>query len=384
MKHISELAILVVDDQPIIDEFCRKVLEKLGCKWVYSALNGKAAAQLLADRGDINLVLTDIDMQPGNGLELLQAIRCGDIPNTPRDLCVLVVTDYNYRHNVMKAVGLDCHGFLSKPLNAAILAERIHAALHRHITLAPVETYRRISTEVRLIPKAAVPTPAAENPVATADPELSAEPTFAAPPKVAAPVITAEPLPAPQPLPEPKAPSKPAPAPLPNTQPEHNPEPEPTPASAPAPPANQDEVEEQALEAAVEALLPPCVEDSFLLHKQEQVREILQLLSHIGKALHFASKSELLALISELEQLSSELFQQEFLHQREHGYQALSAHQAEHGLILQRSQMLAGKLQNHSSHHLIKAYQQLRQAWYRHLTGKDRQYVHFLNERGFC
>ncbi len=345
MKHISELAILVVDDQPIIDEFCRKILEQLGCKWVYSALSGEEATKVLSERGDINLVLTDIDMHPGNGLELLQAIRCGDIDNTPRDLCVLVVTDYNYRHNVMKAVGLDCHGFLSKPLNATLLADKINAALHRQINLAPAETYRGIATEIRLNPSIAAPgspppvthqasaSPVRNTPVGTPVPTVPTSPALNADMAAGADTMDAQ-------------------------------------------------NEEAAFEAAVSELLPPGIKDSFLIHKQEAIREILQLLSRIGAALPVAAEAELLEMIDQLEQMSTDLFQQEFLHQREHAYPPLPAHQAEHGLILQRTQMLSGKLHNHHKDRLLKAHQQLREAWYRHINGKDRQYVAFLQQQG--
>lgn len=339
MEHISELAVLVVDDQPIINEFYRKILEQLGCKWIYSALSGEEAAKVLTCRGDINLVLTDIDMHPGNGLELLQAIRCGDIPNTPRDLCIMVVTDYNYRHNVMKAVGLDCHGFLSKPLNATILSDKIKAALHRRINLASVETYRGIPTNLRLTPATSPP---------------SSLPTFVVPPSQAE-----------------------------SHAPEHQDQSVTRSESAVAQPATPEPAAEpgneaSALEAAIEELLPTGIRDSFLIHKQEAIREILRLLSRVGKAFNGSREDELTDMIDQLEQMSTDLFQQEYLHQREHGYQSLSAHQAEHGLILQRTQMLAGKLQGRHPERAIKAHQQLREAWYRHISSKDLQYIQFL------
>ncbi len=342
MEHISELAVLVVDDQPIINEFYRKILEQLGCKWVYSALSGEEASELLASRGDVNLVLTDIDMHPGNGLELLQAIRCGDIANTARDLCVLVVTDYNYRHNVMKAVGLDCQGFLSKPLNASILADKINAALHRQVNLAPIETYRGISTDIRL--NSTIASPDSLAPLGNPAPRAASAATIS---QASDSIAESTPPPPPHPT-----------------------------ASA------TDSCDEAiALEAALNELLPAGIKDSFLIQKQAAIRDILNLLTQIGGALNVASEAELVAMIDQLEQISTDLFQQEYLHQREHGYQPLPAHQAEHGLILQRTQMLSGKL-GRRPERAIKAHQQLREAWYRHISGKDRMYVHFLQHQG--
>lgn len=346
MEHISELAVLVVDDQPIINEFYRKILEQLGCKWIFSALSGQDAMKRLAERGDINLVLTDIDMQPGNGLELLQAIRCGDIDNTPRDLCVLVVSDYNYRHNVMKAVGLDCQGFLSKPLNAAVLAEKIQAALHRAIQLADPDTYRGISTEIRVntaTSKASQNQPLQESAagMAPTDTETDAEPQTRQ-------STETKPL---------------------------------TPCKNDAPP---DLSQQAVLEAAADKLLPAGMKDSFLHYKHDSIHEILQMLYKIGDVLGTEEPEALQTQIKQLEQLSSDLFQQEYLHQREHGYQPLSAHQAEHGLILQRTQMLTGKVFSQLPNrveHLQKAHQQLLEAWHRHINGKDRQYVDYLQNQ---
>lgn len=346
MEHISELAVLVVDDQPIINEFYRKILEQLGCKWIFSALSGQDAMKRLAERGDINLVLTDIDMQPGNGLELLQAIRCGDIENTPRDLCVLVVSDYNYRHNVMKAVGLDCQGFLSKPLNAAVLAEKIQAALHRAIQLADPDTYRGISTEIR---------------VNTAPTEASQKPSRQEPPADLAPTDTDT-----------------------DAKPQTSPSTETEPVTSREDDAAADVSQQAVLEAAAEKLLPAGMKDSFLHYKHESIHEILQMLYKIGDMLGTEEPETLQTQIKQLEQLSSDLFQQEYLHQREHGYQPLSAHQAEHGLILQRTQMLAGKVFSQLPkrvEHLQKAHQQLLEAWHRHINGKDRQYVDYLQNQ---
>ncbi len=352
MEHISELAVLVVDDQPIINEFYRKILEQRGCKWIYSAMNGQDAIKLLSQRGDINLVLTDIDMQPGNGLELLQAIRCGDVENTARDLCVLVVSDYNYRHNVMKAVGLDCQGFLSKPLSAAVLEEKIHAALHRTIELAPVETYRRISTEIR-VNTAITQAP----PVSTANPSTHTLTTHPAPSESldATDLRTSE---------------KPA------AEAMHDADK----TKAESVPSNQKDV----LEAAINKLLPAGIQDSFLHYKHDAIHEILQLLYQIGSEIELSEPEALQTQLKQVEQLSSDLFQQEYLHQREHGYQPLSAHQAEHGLILQRTQMMAGKVFSklpQRLEHLHKAHQQLIEAWHRHINGKDRQYVDFLQNQ---
>jgi CheY-like chemotaxis protein len=65
--------LLVVDDEPLIREYARAILEDAG--WaVAEAANADEALQLLA-RGDVALVLSDIEMPGNDGIWLLQSVR---------------------------------------------------------------------------------------------------------------------------------------------------------------------------------------------------------------------------------------------------------------------------------------------------------------------
>lgn len=338
MKTLSTLKMLVVDDQPIIDEFCRKVLANLGCQKVLSALSGCEAIEILTREPDVDLVLTDIDMQPGNGLELLQAVRCGDIPKVPRDLCVLMITDYNYRNNVMSAVGLDCNGFVSKPLSLDLLRDKIDAARRRRIELVDIAVYRSISTEVSTAkginkPGTSYLQPTAQPP---ANPHTTAPPASAAGSAVSTTV---------------------------------------TPAVEPAPLQHNDA---NTLQLVMAELVSDQNPDPFLQYKQKQLSEILRQLEDLLREINYGSEDQAIHMTHTLEQVSAELFGQEYQNQREHHYNHLSAHQAEHGMILQRTQILAKKIQQKKKPNVLMAYNQLLQAWHLHISGKDRQYAHFL------
>lgn len=330
MKAFSALRVLVVDDQPMINEFCRKVLEHLGCAQVFSALNGHEAIEILTRKPDINLVLTDISMSPGNGLELLQAIRCGDIPRLPRDLCVLMFTDYNYRHNVMSAIGLDCHAFISKPINAALLSEKIDEARRRKIALASIETYRNIATAVSTKAEAGLaPAASANTGVDTSS------------------------LPHPSP-------------------------PRPVPKTGISSHLLSEPGSSEQIQQAIDELTPESTRSAFLQHKQQQLTTILHYLKRIRREISLDNNADALQLTQQVEQISASLFEQEYHHQREHHYDQLPAHQAEHGMILQRTQTLANKIRQHKAPRAQQAHQQLLQAWYHHLSGKDQQYARHL------
>jgi hypothetical protein len=51
-------------------------------------------------------------------------------------------------------------------------------------------------------------------------------------------------------------------------------------------------------------------------------------------------------------------------------------------MILQRTQMLANKIRQNKKPKALLAHQQLLQAWYRHIAGKDQQYARYLTTQG--
>lgn len=73
-RKASECTILVVDDETAITEALSDILELDDFK-VVSAISGNQAFELICSEKNINLVITDIRMPDGNGLELLKKIR---------------------------------------------------------------------------------------------------------------------------------------------------------------------------------------------------------------------------------------------------------------------------------------------------------------------
>ncbi|EXJ11920.1 response regulator [Nitrincola nitratireducens] len=147
MSALNGLTILTVDDSHLINEYARSILEKLGAKKVFTASSGDDACVCLRRNKDIDLVITDIQMDYGNGLDLLKSIRTGE-DNIKRDLPVIVVTDFSYKENVIKSLQLNCNGFVSKPINGKILLDKIKEATSKAIELKSVEEYAQISTSL--------------------------------------------------------------------------------------------------------------------------------------------------------------------------------------------------------------------------------------------
>jgi two-component system chemotaxis sensor kinase CheA len=66
--------VLVVDDQFTVRELERTILEAAGYQ-VRTAENGRSALAVLDDEGDVECVVSDVEMPGMGGLDLLDAIR---------------------------------------------------------------------------------------------------------------------------------------------------------------------------------------------------------------------------------------------------------------------------------------------------------------------
>lgn len=81
-------AALVVDDEPLVLMMCAEMLRDMGFE-VLEAMAGAAALQVLQERPDIGLLLTDIRMPGMNGYELADRAR-GRLP----DIKIIFVSGY--------------------------------------------------------------------------------------------------------------------------------------------------------------------------------------------------------------------------------------------------------------------------------------------------
>lgn len=114
--------ILVVDDEKNIREGLGKVLELDGYK-VLLACDGKEAVQNL-NRGDIDLVITDLKMPNLSGEEVLQKATTMS-PNLP----VIILTGHGTIENAVRAMKNGAYDYLTKPVNMDRLSLLVQRAL---------------------------------------------------------------------------------------------------------------------------------------------------------------------------------------------------------------------------------------------------------------
>ncbi len=117
--------ILVVDDEPSLLDFLRLLLEGEGYQ-VDTRPSLAEARQALAAR-EPDLVLCDVMMPDGNGLELLDEIR-----RRPSPPSVVMMTAYTSTRSAIEAMKLGADDYLSKPFDVEELKVVLQKALEKH------------------------------------------------------------------------------------------------------------------------------------------------------------------------------------------------------------------------------------------------------------
>jgi two-component system response regulator AtoC len=128
--------ILVVDDDPTIRKFLRDLLEANSHE-VDEAADVRSATQMLKGREYV-LVLTDLMLPDGDGLEVLRAARAR--PYNPE---VLVITAYGTIDSAVEAVRGGAFDYLTKPIATQKLLLTVDRAIERRTLKDEVTNLRR-------------------------------------------------------------------------------------------------------------------------------------------------------------------------------------------------------------------------------------------------
>ena len=117
------IPILVVDDYQTMIRIIRNLLKQLGFDDIDEATDGSAAlAKLHARR--YGLVISDWNMEPMTGYELLRHVRADDgLKATP----FIMVTAESKTENVIAAKKAGVDNYIVKPFNAQTLKNKIEA-----------------------------------------------------------------------------------------------------------------------------------------------------------------------------------------------------------------------------------------------------------------
>jgi two-component system, chemotaxis family, chemotaxis protein CheY len=118
-----KLPILVVDDYSSMLRIMRNLLKQIGFANVDEALNGSEALSKLRDT-DYALVISDWNMEPMTGLELLREMRADE---RLKEIPFIMVTAESKTERVIEAKQAGVDNYIVKPFNAATLKAKITA-----------------------------------------------------------------------------------------------------------------------------------------------------------------------------------------------------------------------------------------------------------------
>jgi two-component system chemotaxis response regulator CheY len=117
------MPILIVDDYKTMLRIIRNLLKQLGFDNVDEAMDGSTALQRLRDKS-YGLVISDWNMEPMTGLQLLREVRAdGKLKHIP----FVMVTAESKTENVVAAKEAGVTNYIVKPFNAETLKMKLVA-----------------------------------------------------------------------------------------------------------------------------------------------------------------------------------------------------------------------------------------------------------------
>ena len=119
------MQVLVVDDYKTMIRIIRNLLKQLGFENVDEAEDGSAALAKMRAK-QYGLVISDWNMEPMTGYELLKEVRADDrLKETP----FIMVTAESKTENVVAAKKAGVNNYIVKPFNAATLKGKMASVL---------------------------------------------------------------------------------------------------------------------------------------------------------------------------------------------------------------------------------------------------------------
>ena len=137
---MEKIVILVVDDEAVIRDGIKRVLE--GDRYeVETCRSGHLAIERLQGK-EYGLIITDLKMPGMNGIEVLKAVKA-----LQPDIPVIIITGYASIDTAVEAMKSGASDYISKPFAPDLLLEKVQNALSQR-SMTPVEI--RPDSEVSL------------------------------------------------------------------------------------------------------------------------------------------------------------------------------------------------------------------------------------------
>jgi DNA-binding NtrC family response regulator len=121
---MQEMKLLVVDDEGIVLESCRRVLESEG----FSVTLAKSADEALAviEKEDFSLLLMDLKMPVHDGIYLMRELK-----QRKKEIPIIVMSGYSTQETITETDTMGAKLFLPKPFTPDELIEGIREITKR-------------------------------------------------------------------------------------------------------------------------------------------------------------------------------------------------------------------------------------------------------------
>jgi two-component system chemotaxis response regulator CheY len=121
----KNMPILIVDDYKTMLRIIRNLLKQLGFTNVDEAMDGTEALTKMR-ASSFGLVISDWNMEPMTGLQLLKEVRADDsLKGTP----FVMITAESKTENVIAAKQAGVNNYIVKPFNAATLKSKLTSVI---------------------------------------------------------------------------------------------------------------------------------------------------------------------------------------------------------------------------------------------------------------
>src|SRR5277367_7145924 len=120
---IAGLCVLVVDDNQYMRKTVRNLLVNCGIKDIYEAPDGISALDTIRTVGP-DVVILDWEMPLLSGAELVRIVRSPGVFPMP-DVPIIMLTGHCERWRVVEAMRLGVNEYLTKPVSAKALYDRL-------------------------------------------------------------------------------------------------------------------------------------------------------------------------------------------------------------------------------------------------------------------
>ncbi|WP_138380828.1 response regulator [Luteithermobacter gelatinilyticus] len=121
----KSMPILIVDDYKTMLRIIRNLLKQLGFQNVDEASDGSEALNKMRAK-NYGLVISDWNMEPMTGYELLKEVRADEML---KSVPFIMVTAESKTDNVIAAKKAGVNNYIVKPFNAATLKQKLVSVL---------------------------------------------------------------------------------------------------------------------------------------------------------------------------------------------------------------------------------------------------------------